>query len=165
MLSNTERLELQLDIKELQTEIILRAVEIAEDIPQCKSIITPEAPMTVCLVKDVSTCLQLGGGFNPDQLEIFLSDEEAWKDFIYPTNLLASSNFCYLTVEGKPVINNWNTCVALIEGVQLAVGIPNTFVLDRLAIIKRKLSGIKDDLSSRSICLETPYHLNHKQNN
>ena len=157
VLSNTECLELQLDIKELQ---------IAEDILQCKSIITPEAPITVCLVKDVSTCLQLGGEFNPDQLEIFLSAEEAWKDFIFPTNLLASSNFCYLTVEGKPVINDWDTCVALIEAVELAIGIPNTFVKDRLAIIERKLSGIKDDLPSLSaVCLETPYLLNHKQNN
>ena len=56
--------------------------------------------------------------------------------------------------------------MALIEAVQLVVGIPNTFVLDRLAIIKRKLSGIKDNLPSLSaVCLETPYLLNHKQNN
>jgi hypothetical protein len=104
-LSNTERLELQLDIKQLQIEIMLRAVEIVEDIQQCKSNITPEAPVAVCLVKDVSTCMQLGVKFNPDQLEIFLSAAEAWKDFNYPTNVLASSNFCYLTVEGKPIIS------------------------------------------------------------
>ena len=157
ILKDAERLTKTLDLQALHNEIVLRSIELAEGIPVCKAISTADGQVPVCIVENILTCLNFGGEFAPDELELFNSVATDWRDYIFPSDLIKTNEFCYLTISSKPVINKLVTCNAFITTIQTAIGIESNFASKRLVIKNKSLEGVKDDISGKALCHQTAY--------
>lgn len=164
ILKDATRLTKQIDLEAIRNEILLRGVEVAEGIPLCKSIATSNGKTPLCVVKNLLSCLNFGGEFAPDELEMWHNVENDWREYIFPSDLIMTNDFCYLTISNKPVINKIQTCNVLIETIKTAIGIENTFATSRLVIQEKVMTGVEDDITGKALCHATAYLLASKQN-
>ena len=163
ILKDATRLTRQINVEAMRNEILLRGVELVESMPRCKSITTSDGQTPLCVVKDLLTCMNFGGEFAPDELELFNSVENEWREHIFPSDMILTNDFCYLTINNKPVINKKETCYALVDVIKTEIGIGSNFADHRLVIQDKSLTGVQDDVLGQSLCHQTAYLLAEKQ--
>jgi hypothetical protein len=163
ILKDATRLTRQINVEAMRNEILLRVVELVESMPHCKSITTADGQTPLCVVKDLLTCMNFGGEFAPDELELFNSVENEWREHIFPSDLILTNDFCYLTINTKPIINKKETCYALVDLIKAEIGIGSNFADHRLVIQDKSLTGVQDDVLGQSLCHQTAYLLAEKQ--
>ena len=163
ILKDATRLTRQINVEAMRNEILLRGVELVESMPSCKSITTSDGQTPLCVVKDLLTCMNFGGEFAPDELELFNSVENEWREHIFPSDMILTNDFCYLTINNKPVINKKETCYALVDVIKTEIGIGSNFADHRLVIQDKSLTGVQDDVLGQSLCHQTAYLLAEKQ--
>ena len=163
VLQDSERLTKTLDLQALRDEIVLRGVEIAEGIPICKAVSTSDGQINLCIVENILACLNYGGEFAPDELELYNSVDTEWREYIFPSDLIKTEEFCYLTISSKPVINKISTCTISINTIKTAIGIESNFANKRLVIKNKSMTGVEDDISGKSLCHQTAYLMASKQ--
>ena len=163
ILKDATRLTRQINVEAIRNEILLRGVELVESIPRCKSVATSDGETPLCVVKDLLSCMNFGGEFAPDELELFNSVENEWREHIFPSDMILTNDFCYLTINSKPVINKKETCNALADMIKTEIGIGKSFSDHRLVIQDKILTGVQDDVPGQSLCHQTAYLLAEKQ--
>ena len=161
ILKDTTRTVKKLDVLALRDEVIMRTIELMKDNPKCQTLVNEQ----VCAVKDLETCLNMGGEFTSDQLELYNSAEESMKNMIFPTDLIQTSDLCYLTTEGKATLNDLKICKQMIDLISTTVSLPNKFVEGRLIIKSKAMMGVKDDISGQTLCKANPYVMAYKKYN
>ena len=78
ILKDATRLNKQINVEAIRNEILFWDVELVESIPRCKSVATSDGETPLCVVKDLLSCMNFGGEFAPDELELFNSVENEW---------------------------------------------------------------------------------------
>lgn len=163
ILTDATRLNKQIDIEGIRMEILLRGFELVENIPHCKTITTADGQIPLCLVKNLVSCLNYGGELAPDQLELYNSVGQEWQKYIFPSDMIMTNDFCYLTINSKPIINKKQTCIALTDTIKDAIGLEKSYSNHRLIIKDNTLMGAKDDIPGQALCQQTPYLMAQKQ--
>jgi len=159
ILKDTTRTVQKLDVLALRDEVIIRTLELISENPRCQTLVNEY----VCTVKDMKTCLDMGGEFTSDELETFNSAEESMKDLIFPTDLIQLSDLCYLTIGKKATLNDLTVCKTMIELISTTVSLPNKFREGGLVIKSRVMMGVKDNISGQTLCKANPYVMAYKK--
>ena len=163
ILKDATRLTRQINVEAMRNEILLRVVELVESMPHCKSITTSDGQTPLCVVKDLATCMKFGGEMKLDELELYNSVENEWREHIFPSDLILAKDFCYLTINAKPIIHKKETCNAMVDVIKGEIGIASNFADHRLVIQDKSLTGVQDDVLGQSLCHQTAYLLAEKQ--
>ena len=163
ILKDATRLTRQINVEAMRNEILIRGIELVESIPHCKSITTSDGQTPLCVVRDLATCMKFGGEMKLDELELYNSVENEWREHIFPSDLILAKDFCYLTINAKPIIHKKETCYAMVDVIKGEIGIASNFADHRLVIQDKSLTGVQDDVLGQSLCHQTAYLLAEKQ--
>ena len=156
-------IEENLDLEELMKNTIKLSLEIYKAIPKCTTIIHNQKNIEICITSSVQECLEVGGSFEPANMEMFLSSPPDLQAMTWLTNLQATPKmeYCHYTQSGRPELVTEATCKAALEEISGSLQVTNNFIADdenisRLVLMKSKLEKIPTTFKGSVLCQNTP---------
>lgn len=157
-------IEENVDLGKLLKSTIMLSIENWISTPSCKDIMHNADIHKVCITSSVQQCLEVGGAFEPGNMDMFLSSSEELQAATWLTDLQATPGmeYCHYQHAGKPELVTKTTCSQILEEIGTSLHISNAFVADqdnisRLVLKEKSLVRIPVTYTGEVLCLSTPH--------